>query len=119
MPNSPQDVHKKLLGKRGEKRAEQFLIDQGYRLLARNYRTPFGEADLIVSNGEETVFVEVKTRSSSAFGTPREAVDHHKQERYRKIALYYGSQTHAEPNARFDVIEVYESGEIEHYPAAF
>ena len=119
MPDSPQDVYKKVLGKKGETLAEQYLKSQGFVLLSRNYRTPFGEADLIVSNGEETVFVEVKTRSSSAFGTPREAVDHHKQERYRKIALYYGSQTHAEPNARFDVIEVYESVEIEHYPAAF
>lgn len=119
MPHSPQDLHKKLLGKKGEQLAEQFLLAQGYRLLAKNYRTPFGEADLIVSQGEEIVFVEVKTRSSSAYGTPREAVTRDKQERYRKIALYYGQKVKKELSVRFDVVEVYENGEIEHYPAAF
>ena len=119
MPHSPQDVHKKLLGKKGEKLALQFLLSHGYRLIKKNYRTPFGEADLIVSLGDEIVFVEVKTRSSSAFGTPREAVNRDKQERYRKIALFYGQKQKTEVNARFDVVEVYESGEIEHYPAAF
>ena len=119
MPYSPQDLHKKLLGKKGEKLAEQFLVAQGYRLLAKNYRTPFGEADLIFSFGDETVFVEVKARTSTAFGAPREAVNRDKQERYRKIALYYGQKAKKELNVRFDVIEVYENGEIEHYTSAF
>ena len=99
--------------------AEKFLIGKGYRLLQRNYRTPFGEADLIFLFGDETVFVEVKTRSSNAYGAPREAVTYDKQERYRKIALYYGQQTRKDVNARFDVVEVYQNGEVEHYPAAF
>ena len=119
MSHSPQDVHKKLLGKKGEKLAERYLRGLGYRLLAKNYRTPFGEADLIFSVGDETVFVEVKTRSSFAYGEAREAVNYEKQARYRKIALYYGQQTGEELNARFDVVEVYESGEIEHYLSAF
>ena len=59
MPHSPQDVHKKVLGKKGEKLVEKYLIAKGYKLLKRNFRTPFGEADLIMQEGDETVFVEV------------------------------------------------------------
>ena len=61
MPDSQKDLHKKLLGKKGEALAAKYLKKRGYKLLAKNYRTPFGEADLIFSHGEQTVFVEVKT----------------------------------------------------------
>ena len=49
MPDTSQDLHKKLLGKKGERLAERYLRKQGYRLLKRNFRTPYGEADLIFS----------------------------------------------------------------------
>ena len=119
MPHSPQDLHKKLLGKRGERLAERYLLEKGYRLLKRNYRTPFGEADLIFEIGDETVFVEVKTRTGDSFGAPREAVTLEKCERYKKIALYFGKKTGEEPNARFDVVEVYADGKLEHFENAF
>ena len=48
MPNSPQDVHKKVLGKKGEKLVADYLKKQGFKILKKNYRTPFGEADIIV-----------------------------------------------------------------------
>lgn len=119
MPHSPQDVHKKVLGKKGEKLVEKYLIAKGYKLLKRNFRTPFGEADLIVQEGDETVFVEVKTRTSEKFGTPREAVGREKQRRYYQIAQCYGERVGEEPNARFDVAEVYEDDRIEYYKNAF
>ena len=119
MPHSPQDVHKKVLGKKGEKLVEKYLIERGYTLLKRNFRTPFGEADLVMQDGEDTVFVEVKTRTSEEFGTPREAVGKEKQKRYYKIALCYGEKTGSEPNARFDVAEVYKGDRIEYYKNAF
>lgn len=119
MPHSPQDVHKKLLGKKGEKLVEKYLTDRGYKLLKRNFRTPFGEADLVMQERDEIVFVEVKTRTSEKFGTPREAVGKEKQDRYYKIALCYGEKTESEPNARFDVAEVYVDGRIEYYKNAF
>lgn len=72
--------------------------------MEKNYRTPFGEADLIVRR-EELVFVEVKTRSSTSYGTPAEAVGYKKQETYRKIASYW-FLSHEEENFRFDVIEI-------------
>ncbi len=68
----------------GEDLACAYLVSQGYRLFARNVRTPYGEIDLIVRGsgssetpsepGGLTVFVEVKTRSSTAFGNPEQAV---------------------------------------------
>ena len=119
MPYSSQDLHKKLLGKRGEKRVESYLKKRGFKILARNYTTPFGEADLIAQDGDETVCIEVKTRTTDSYGAPREAVDQHKRERYRRIAVFYGLRTGAEPNARFDVAEVYATGEIEYYENAF
>lgn len=119
MSHSPQDLHKKLLGKRGEKLVEKYLIARGYKLLKRNYRTPFGEADLVMQDGDEIVFVEVKTRTSEEFGAPREAVGKNKRERYFKIANYYAVQMGFEPNARFDVAEVYQGERVEYYKNAF
>lgn len=119
MPDSPQDVHKKVLGKKGERLVENYLKAQGCKILKRNYRTPFGEADLIVEDGDEIAFVEVKTRKSLSYGTPAEAVGKDKQQRYVQIAKYYWMQTREEPNARFDVAEVYADGRIEYIKYAY
>ncbi len=119
MPDSPQDIHKKLLGKKGEKLVCAYLEKQGMKILKKNYRTPFGEADLIALDGDETVFVEVKTRSNEKYGMPREAVGKNKQNRYYKIAQFFGAQNGEEPNARFDVAEVTETGEINYFKNAF
>ena len=119
MPHSPQKLHKKLLGNAGEKLVEAYLKKQGCTILKRNYRTPFGEADLIAEDKDEIVFIEVKTRTSDEYGTPREAVTAEKQRRYRKIAQCFWKQTGEEPNARFDVAEVYADGTIEYIKNAF
>ena len=119
MPHSPQDVHKKLLGAKGEKLAVKYLKKQGCKILERNYRTPFGEADIIAQDGEEIAFIEVKTRTTDSYGTPSEAVGSNKQQRYRKIAQCYWVQTGEEPNARFDVAEVWADGTIEYIKNAF
>ena len=119
MPNSQKDVHKKLLGKKGEKLVAEYLKAQGCKVLKTNYRTPFGEADLIVQDGDEIAFVEVKTRKSTAFGAPKDAVDIFKQRRYYEIARYFWKQTGEEPNARFDVAQVFAGGEIEYIKNAF
>ena len=119
MPHSPQDVHKKVLGRAGEKLVADALKKQGCKVLSTNYKTPFGEADIVVLDGDEVAFVEVKTRTNEKYGTPREAVGYDKQRRYRKIAEYYGLQKGVEPNARFDVAEVYADGRIQYYKNAF
>ncbi len=119
MPHSPQDVYKKVLGKKGEKLVAAYLKKQGCKIIKANYRTPFGEADLIVQDKDEIAFVEVKTRSSKSFGTPAEAVGKEKQARYYKIAQCYALTLGEEPNARFDVAEVYADGKIEYIKYAF
>ena len=119
MPHSPQNVHKKLLGTAGETLVCQYLKKQRMQILHKNYRTPFGEADVIAKDGDEIAFVEVKTRLTENYGTPREAVGGKKQHRYYKIAEYYWLKTGEEPNARFDVAEVLATGEIHYFKNAF
>ena len=119
MPHSPQDLHKKVLGAKGEKLVAAYLKKQGYKILKKNYRTPFGEADIIAKDNDEIAFIEVKTRTTDSFGTPSEAVGKDKQQRYRKIAECYWIQTGEEPNARFDVAEVWADGRIEYIKNAF
>ena len=119
MPDSPQDVYKKALGKKGEKLVEEYLKKQGCKIVKKNYKTPFGEADLIVEDGDEIAFVEVKTRTGGAYGLPREAVTIQKQRRYKRIAEFYWISTKKEPNARFDVAEVWADGRIEYIKNAF
>ena len=96
-----------ILGAWGEKQAEKFLTQRGFSVLQRNYHSRYGEIDLIMENAEFLIFVEVKLRKNSRFGTPAEAVTVKKQERLRKTALLY-LQTHAtKKQPRFDVIEIY------------
>jgi len=97
----------KLLGKEGEDRAAAFLVAQGYRVLERNYRTRSGEIDLIALHQGTVVFVEVKTRTNSAFGAPELAVTPQKQQRMVKAALGYikYKKLHQVP-CRFDVVAI-------------
>ena len=83
MPNSPKNLYKKFLGLKGEKLAEKHLKKLGYKILLNNYVTPFGEADLVCEYNGSLTFVEVKTRTSTKFGTPAMAVDYKKQNKYK------------------------------------
>jgi putative endonuclease len=68
-------ARKQAIGKWGEKLAEEFLAKRGCSLVERNARTPYGEIDLVMqADGDLLIFVEVKTRTSSAFGKPEEAI---------------------------------------------
>ncbi len=100
-------LFKKLLGKEGEDLAARFLARQGYKILERNYRTPSGEIDLIALHQGEVVFVEVKTRTSDAYGAPELAVNPRKQQRMIKAALGYMKykKLHQVP-CRFDVVAI-------------
>lgn len=113
------NFYKKFLGNSGEKRVEKYLKKQGLKILKRNYRTPFGEADLIAQDKDEIAFVEVKTRVGDSFGDPKDAVGTDKKRRYYQIAKFYSLEIGEEPNARFDVAEVDENGEINYIKNAF
>ena len=96
-----------LLGPWGEALACEFLRRRGYRIVACNYRSRFGEIDVIAEDRNYLVFAEVKLRRSDSHGAAREFVDGRKQERLRQTALIWleGHETALQP--RFDVIEVY------------
>lgn len=95
------------LGAWGERQAEAFLLQKGFSLICRNYRSRYGEIDLIMENRDFLIFVEVKLRKNSRYGTPAEAVTHQKQERLRKTALLYLQAHPTQKQPRFDVIEIY------------
>ncbi len=118
MPDSPKDLRKKILGRKGENLICKYLKKHGYKILKRNYVTPFGEADIVAFKDGYTCFVEVKTRETDAFGLPAEAVTREKQRRYRKIAEFYCTVLREEVPVRFDVASVFE-GEIEYFENAF
>lgn len=77
---------KDLLGKRGEEAAAAFLTTAGHEIIDRNWRCSYGEIDLITRDAREIVFVEVKTRSSTAKGHPLEAITPEKLSRLRVLA---------------------------------
>jgi putative endonuclease len=78
---------RKILGRTREDWAARYLAGRGYTILGRNYHSPHGEIDLIALEGGAVVFVEVKTRTTDAYGAPELAVDQRKQERMVKTAL--------------------------------
>lgn len=96
-----------ITGAWGEALAGKYLSKKRYRLIATNYRCRYGEIDLIVSNRQYLVFVEVKLRKSARFARAAEFVDYHKQNRLRATAQMYLSQNPTELQPRFDVIEIY------------
>ena len=77
---------KDALGRRGEAIAARYLVGAGLSIVESNWRCPQGEIDLVARDGDELVFVEVKTRSSVAFGHPLEAITAAKLARLRRLA---------------------------------
>ena len=102
------------IAKIGESLAVKHLKARGCEILARNYRALRGEIDIIVRDGEFTVFVEVKTRRSLKFGLPQAAVTLQKQRQISKVALaYLQAQNLLDAPCRFDVIAIHLSPQLE------
>lgn len=93
-------------GAAGEILAARFLRDNGYEILAADYRCRFGEIDIIAADKTYILFIEVKTRENDAWYEPKEAVDALKQDRFVKTAEYYAMRFPDDRQPRFDVIEV-------------
>jgi putative endonuclease len=98
---------KQIIGQWGENIAAEFYKNRGYTVLGRNVRTPYGELDLIVRNTEGVVFVEVKTRTNTAFGLPEDAVDSKKRAHLLDAARFYlQSNPEYDGDWRVDVIAI-------------
>jgi putative endonuclease len=107
------------LGAYGERVAARHLADEGLVVLDRNWRCALGEIDLVLRDGDELVFCEVKTRSGTAYGHPLEAVDPVKADRLVRLADSWVEQHGlVDPPVRFDVVAVIRStrgaAQVEH-----
>ena len=100
------------LGPWGEALAAAFLRKRGYHIVATNYRSRYGEIDIIAENAEYLVFAEVKTRTGAMLDRPAAAVDARKQNRLILAAQYYLQHSpYADASIRFDVVEVTPAGD--------
>ena len=118
------ETNKREIGTIAEQLAENFLKELGYIIIKKNFHFgKAGEIDIIARDGATLVFVEVKMRSSDAFGSPESAINEHKRKQIRKVAqgyLFVNEITDSE--CRFDVIAIEDNNgkrEIRHWINAF
>jgi putative endonuclease len=116
-------IKRQELGKFGEDLAVAELERRGYAILARRYRTRYGEIDIVARQGDTLVFVEVKAKATPGFGLAAEAMTPVKQRRLTRMAVDYVSRvawTHGP--CRFDVVAIDDAGaapQVMVYPNAF
>lgn len=114
MPSALQSI-----GRRGEEKALHYLEKLGYRFVEHHWTCRFGEIDLIMKDGEELVFVEVKMRSSTTYGQPEDMISFGKKRRLLKTALcYIGDKGIEDRFWRFDTVAITIHGhreEIRHF----
>lgn len=111
------------IGVNGEQIAADFLLNKGYNILHRNWRSGKKEVDIIASIGDMVIFVEVKARSGSKLIYPEEAVNKKKQTYLKEAAVAFMDENRGYINVRFDIISIlFEGGnikEIVHFEEAF
>jgi putative endonuclease len=96
---------KQLLGRQGEEEAAAYLVKQGYKIVQRNFRCPWGEIDIIAQKGPVLVFVEVRSRKTNSFGLPQESIKRNKQKKVRQVASFYLKKAgQPEISVRLDVL---------------
>ncbi len=119
MLTKPQAKHLKE-GSAAEDAAADFLQQKGLKLIARNFRCPHGEIDLIMQDGKTLVFIEVRLRSSNSFGGAAMSITPSKQQKLKRSAERY-MQIHGECACRFDAIlmQTINTGAIEWVHNAF
>lgn len=110
------------LGLDGEEQACRYLTAKGYRIVHRNWRSGRHELDIVATDGEEYVFIEVKTRKGTEFGKPEDAVSNYKIRSIITAADNYLRIFRIDNPVRFDVIAIISDGrqfKIKHYEEAF
>ena len=111
------------IGIKGEQIAADFLLNKGYIIVHKNWRSGKKEIDIIASKGDMLVIVEIKTRSSYGFGFPEEAVNRKKQQFLKVAAEAFICYNPEYRNIRFDIISILMEGEnikeIVHFEEAF
>ncbi|MBK3332817.1 YraN family protein [Persephonella atlantica] len=106
-------------GKQAEEMAAKFLENNGYNVIERNFRTRFGEIDIVATEEDTLVFVEVRFRRSKDFGLPEETINSRKIQKIVNTAYRYISMKNPHfSDIRFDVIAVDTEG-VRHIKNAF
>jgi putative endonuclease len=103
-------INRKSIGERGESLARKYFEDRGCIVVERNFRSRWGEIDLILRKDRAFRFVEVKFRHSLEYGLPQESVIRRKQEKIRKVTLYWLRlrQLPMDTDIHFDVLAIHE-----------
>jgi putative endonuclease len=110
------------VGKKGEEAAEQYLVNQGYTILEKNWYYNKAEVDIIAQHRNTLVVVEVKTRSSLDFGAPQNFVTPKKIKLLVNAIDHYINVHNLNLDIRFDIISVHHANNyysVEHIPDAF
>ena len=108
----------KTLGQQAEDLACRFLRQRGYQIVERNWRSPFGELDIVARDGGTLAIIEVKARSAKTFGGAEAALTPHKRKRIVTASRAYLARTEADLPVRFDLVAV-QGEEIVLYQDAF
>jgi putative endonuclease len=93
-------------GDDAEKLAKEYLLKQGLKPVTENFRCKQGEVDLIMTDRDTLVFIEVRYRKNTLYGTPAATVGHNKQAKLIRAAGQYLMQQKRQPQCRFDVVAI-------------
>ncbi|MFZ2727658.1 MAG: YraN family protein [Methylococcaceae bacterium] len=120
MPNitKPQAAHLQR-GKQAEQFAHDYLLSQGLLTIARNFRCPYGELDLIMREGQTLVIVEVRYRKNNLYGGALESITRTKQQRILTTTAFYLNQYNIDCPIRFDVIAITANNQLQWLQNAF
>ena len=100
-------MDKTVFGKSGESLAINFLLDVGYKIISRNFRCPSGEIDIVATDKDSLVFIEVKTRTTKKYGAGVEAVNYYKLSRIRRAGEHFMLKNPSLPRrARIEVVAI-------------
>jgi putative endonuclease len=111
--------NRRTIGTAGENSAKVFLLKRGFRFIAANYFTRWGEIDLVMEDQNTLVFVEVRKKTNNQFGRPEESITARKIRHLEKAAMIFIAQHRQfEKNIRFDVVAI-DATELTHYPNAW
>ena len=122
---SPSSTNQHLYaGKKAEDVALGYLEKKGLKLVERNFNSPYGEIDLVMNENKVTVFVEVRYRKNTSYGSAADTVDRRKQSKLASTAMLYlqKNKRAAKHPCRFDVVSITghpEQGDIQWIPNAF
>jgi len=97
--------HNQRIGKWGEEAAAEFLVQRGYVIIAQNFRTPYGEIDIVARQGDITIFLEVKTRTSNTMGLPEASITPRKRQHMISAAEYYAAESEID-HWQIDVVSI-------------